>query len=189
MKTIKPLRLSVLTRPFLRGQSQRLAITVIGMHTLGEGGVLLPETELWKTVSAEVGNQSAIDLGIPKLRPEFLVSGQAYTCHQQDKTRCAVEVRVGGLRCQFLVSGDRYWLDGRATEPQAFDTMRLDWQHAFGGPGFAANPAGIGYAPEMVNGLLVQRLPNVERPGHGMDRPDRRPAPACPGAIDRKSVV
>ena len=72
MKTIKPLRLSVLTRPFLRAQSQRLALTVIGMHTLGEGGVLLPETELWKTVSAELGNQSAIDLGIPKLQPEFL---------------------------------------------------------------------------------------------------------------------
>ncbi len=62
--------------------------------------------------------------------------------------------------------------------------MRLDWRHAFGGPGFAANPAGIGYAPEMVNGLLVQRLPNVERPGDGVDRPDRRPAPACPGAMD-----
>ncbi|WGT65741.1 DUF2169 family type VI secretion system accessory protein [Variovorax paradoxus] len=184
MKTIKPLRLSVLTRPFLRAQSQRLALTVIGMHTLGEGGVLLPETELWKTVSAELGNQSAIDLGIPKLRPEFLVSGQAYTCHQQDKTRCAVDLRVGTLRRQFLVSGDRYWLDGRATEPQAFDTMRLDWRHAFGGPGFAANPAGIGYAPEMVNGLLVQRLPNVERPGDGMDRPDRRPVPACPAAMD-----
>jgi hypothetical protein len=45
VKTIKPLRLSVLTRPFLRAQSQRLALTVIGMHTLGEGGVLLPNWE------------------------------------------------------------------------------------------------------------------------------------------------
>lgn len=184
MKTIKPLRLSVLTRPFLRAQSQRLALTVIGMHTLGDKGVLLPETELWKSVSTELGSQSAIDLGIPKLRPEFLVTGQAYTCHQQDKTRCAVDLRVGALQRRFLVSGDRYWLDGRATEPQAFDTMRLDWQHAFGGPGFAANPSGIGHQPEQVNGLMVQRLPNVECPGECMDRPDRRPAPACPGAMD-----
>ena len=75
-----------------------------------------PIAELWKTVSAELGNQSAIDLGIPKLRPEFLVSGQAYTCHQQDKTRCAVDLRVGAVRRQFRVSGDRYWLDGRATD-------------------------------------------------------------------------
>ena len=37
------------------------------------------------------------------------------------------------------VFGDRFWGDGRASAPQPFDTLRRDWQHAFGGPGFAGS--------------------------------------------------
>mgnify|MGYP007061716783 CR=1 FL=1 len=61
MKTVKPLRLSVITRPFLRQGHQRLALTVMGMVSMDEQPVLLPETEFWKTVSEELGPTGAID--------------------------------------------------------------------------------------------------------------------------------
>lgn len=184
MKTVKPLRLSVITRPFLRGRHQRLGVTLMGMVSMGEAPVLLPEPEFWKIASEELGPTGAIDLGIPKTCAEFLATGHAYTRHQQDKTACAVALQVGGLARQLLVFGDRFWLDGRATAPQPFDAMRLDWTRAYGGPDFADNPLGIGRATELVQGLAVQRLPNVEHPHERLDRPDREPEPASLGAID-----
>lgn len=184
MKTVKPLRLSVITRPFLRGGHQRLGVTVMGMVSMGEAPVLLPEPEFWKLAADELGPMGAIDLGIPKVCAEFLATGHAYTHHQKEKTACAVALRVGGIERQLLAFGDRFWLDGRATAPQAFESMRLDWTRAYGGPGFADNPLGIGHAPEIVNGLAVQRLPNVEHPLRRLDRPDREVEPASFGAID-----
>ncbi|MBT2334434.1 DUF2169 domain-containing protein [Variovorax paradoxus] len=184
MKTVKPLRLSVITRPFLRGGHQRLGVTVMGMVSMGEAPVLLPEPEFWKLASDELGPMGAIDLGIPKACAEFLATGHAYTHHQKEKTACAVALRVGGLERQLLAFGDRFWLDGRATPPQAFESMRLDWTRAYGGPGFADNPLGIGHAPEIVNGLAVRRLPNIEHPLRRLDRPDREAEPASLGAID-----
>ncbi|QRF54928.1 DUF2169 domain-containing protein [Variovorax paradoxus] len=184
MKTVKPLRLSVITRPFLRQGQQRLALTVMGMVSMGEEPVLLPETEFWKTVSEELGPTGAIDLGMPKACAEFLATGHAYTHHQAEKTACAVELRVGALARQLVVFGDRYWVDGRASAPQPFESMRLDWSRAYGGPAFADNPLGIGHQPELVNGLWVQRLPNVEHPQRRIDHPGREMEPACFGAID-----
>ncbi|WP_431112307.1 DUF2169 family type VI secretion system accessory protein [Variovorax paradoxus] len=184
MKTVKPLRLSVITRPFLRAAHQRLALTVMGMVSMSEKPVLLPETEFWKTVSDELGPTGAIDLGMPKMRAEFLATGHAYTHHQGDKTACAVAVRVGALSRQLVVFGDRYWIDGRASAPQPFESMRLDWTRAYGGPAFPDNPLGIGHQPELVNGMHVQRLPNVERPDRRIDRPSRVVEPACLGPVD-----
>ena len=184
MKTVKPLRLSIITRPFLRAAHQRLGVTCMGMVAMDETPVLLPEPEFWKAVSNELGPAGVLDLGMPKASAEFLATGHAYTHHQKEKTACAVALNVGALSRQLVVFGDRFWLDGRATAPQPFESMRLDWTRAFGGPAFADNPLGIGHAPELVNGLLVQRLPNVEHPQRRIDRPSRQPEPACFGAMD-----
>ena len=184
MKTVKPLRLSVITRPFLRSGHQRLGVTVIGMVSMGEAPVLLPEPEFWKIAADELGPMGAIDLGIPKVCAEFLATGHAYTHHQEEKTACAVALQVGELARQLLVFGDRFWLDGRATAAQPFESMRLDWTRAYGGPAFAENPLGIGHAHEIVNGLRVQRVPNIENPRQRLDRPDREVEPASLGAID-----
>ncbi|MGJ7608749.1 DUF2169 family type VI secretion system accessory protein [Variovorax sp. LT1R20] len=183
MKTVKPLRLSLITRPFLRDGRQRLGVTLMGMVSMGEAPVLLPEPEFWKVAAEELGPTGAIDLGMPKVCAEFLATGHAYTHHQKEKTACAVALRVGELTRQLLVFGDRFWLDGQATAPQPFESMRLDWTRAYGGPSFVENPAGIGHAHETVNGLTVQRVPNIENPHRRLDRPDREVEPACFDAI------
>lgn len=184
MKTIKPLRLSILTRPYLKDGAHYLAMTTIAMTNLNGERLLLPEPEIWKTLTEELGTDTVFDLGMPKGHAEFLVSGFAHTHHQHDKTRCAVSVRVGSREKTLVVSGDRFWIDGRATAPQAFEAIRLDWRKAFGGPGFAENPLGIGHEDELVNGLKVRRVPNIELASGLLQRPGQPASPAGFGAVD-----
>lgn len=184
MKIVKPLRMSMLTRSFIKDRRHWLGMTAIVMTDgLGPDAKLVPEPDCWKTFAAELGDDFSFDLGMPKANPEFLVTGNAYTCHQSDRTQSAVAVRVGRRTKALHVFGDRFWVDGRASAPQSFDTLRLDWQHAFGGPGFAENPDGIGHADELVNGLQTRRLPNVELPNAMLRRPDQQVEPAGFGLV------
>ena len=184
MKTVKPLRLSVTTRPFLRGGEQRLAVTTLCMASMGEQPVLTPEPEFWKALSDELGPATAIDLGLPKIRAEVLATGFAYTAHQAEKTMCAARLQLGGLAKDLAVFGDRYWIGGRATQPQPFESMRVDWTRAYGGPAFADNPLGRGHGLEQVDGREVQRLPNIEDPSRRVHRPGDQPEPAGFGPLD-----
>jgi uncharacterized protein YjbI with pentapeptide repeats len=184
MKTVKPLRLSVITRPFLRQGEQRLAVTTLCMLSMSGKPVLTPEPEFWKTLSEELGPTTAIDLGIPKARAEMLATGFAYTTHQEEKTRCAARLQLGGLSKDLAVFGDRFWVGGRPTPPQPFEAMRIDWTRAYGGPGFADNPLGRGHGLDVVNGQKVQRVPNIEDPAQRLHHPGDTPVPAGFGPID-----
>ncbi len=178
MKTVKPFRLSLLSRPYRWQRRDTLGVSVLAMVSLGPEPRLMPEQELWQTVSEELDPGSVLDLGVPKRVPEVLASGCCYTAHQEDKTRAAVQLQVGGLRKSLAVFGDRYWLDGRATAPQPFEQMRVDWRHAYGGPGVAENPLGIGSFGEVVHGVQTQRLPNIEWPGAQVRSPQDAVRPA-----------
>ncbi|MDX3905808.1 MAG: DUF2169 domain-containing protein [Pigmentiphaga sp.] len=184
MKIVKPFRLGVMHRPFLHEGRWLLGIGVLAMSGLDDLDQLYPEPEMWKMASEELGEGAVLDMAVPKACAEFLVSGRAYTAHQQDKTACAVKVRVAEVEKPLLVFGDRYWLNGRATAPQPFESMPIDWRHAYGGPDHTANPLGRGTVDEVVNGVHVRRLPNIERPDDLMNRPDRKPRPAGYGPLD-----
>jgi len=183
MKIVKPLRLGVMSRPYVMRRRTRLGLSVFALASLGEPALLLPEADLWQLVGEALGEDGVLDLGVPKPCAEFLVSGQAYTAHQPDRTACVARVRVGDRDKSLLAWGDRYWLDGRATAPQPYEAMPLDWRHAYGGPSYADNPHGRGADEETVNGVRTRRLPNIE-PLHGrMARPDQRPPPAGFGPV------
>ena len=184
MKIVKPLRMSMLTRSFIKDRRHWLGMTAIVMTDgFGLDAKLVPEPDCWKTFATELGEEFSIDLGMPKANPEFLVAGNAYTCHHADRTQSAVAVRVGRRTKALHVFGDRFWVDGRSSAPQPFDMMRLDWQHAFGGPGFAENPVGIGHSDEIVNGLQTRRLPNIELPHAMLRRRDQQVEPAGFGMV------
>jgi uncharacterized protein YjbI with pentapeptide repeats len=185
MKIIKPMRLGMLTRPFTNDQHRWMAVTVIAMTDgLGADARLIPEPHCWQTFGEELGQEAPFDLAMPKSSPEFLVSGLAYTHHQEDKTRCTVRARVGATQKDLLVFGERYWIDGRASTPRPFESLRLDWRHAYGGAGFEENPIGVGREDEAVDGLRVRRLPNVECPDARLHRPDQVVQPAGFGLVD-----
>jgi uncharacterized protein YjbI with pentapeptide repeats len=183
MKTVKPFRLSTLTRPYRWQGRDTLGVSVLGLVSLEAQPMLLPEQELWQLAAEEIGPGNVLDLGVPKLVPEMLVSGHAYTAHQQEKTICAVKVRLAEREKTLTVSGDRFWLDGRATAPQPFDSMRLDWAHAYGGLDVPENPQGMGRVDEMINGVSVRRVPNVEAPDARMASRGQHVRPAGMGAI------
>ncbi|KAF0811583.1 Secreted effector protein PipB2 [Andreprevotia sp. IGB-42] len=185
MEIIKPLRLGVLHRPFRHQQQPHLCVVVLALVALGgEHPALLPEQELWELIEEEQGEDGLIDLAMPKPSAEYLVSGIATTRHQQEKTACAIEACVGDKQKRLTVFGDRFWLAGSASTPQPFDVMPLDRSHAYGGIGYAENPAGMGHAVEWLEGRHVQRIPNVEHAHQLLTSPSQRTAPAGLGRVD-----
>jgi uncharacterized protein YjbI with pentapeptide repeats len=88
--------------------------------------------------------------------------------------------RKNGFDRRIAVFGDRTW-DGAVIKlapsaPERFETMPLVHERAFGGPGFAANPVGLGH-----EGLT--RPPNLEDPDHLVGSPRDTPAPVGFGAV------
>jgi uncharacterized protein YjbI with pentapeptide repeats len=167
MKTTKPFRLSLLVRPYRWQRRDQLGISVLALVNTGDDPRLMPEQELWRIAGEELDLGAVLDLGVPKQVPEVLASGFGYTAHQDEKSVCAVRIRVAELEKTLTVFGDRYLLGGRNTPPQSFEQMRIDWAHAWGGPGTAENPLGIGAIEETIHGVVTRRVPNIELPGRG----------------------
>lgn len=183
MKTLKPLRLGVLTRPY-RWQGQNLlGVAVYAWAGLGRQPLLHPDHELWTALAEDAGPETVFDLVVPKTRQEFLLSGHAYACHQDNAGHCGVRIQVGEREKALLVFGDRYWLDGKASEPQPFLRMPLKWEYAWGGPELE-NPVGKGAQPEHADGLNLKPLPNLEHPGARYRSPSQPGQPVGTGPHD-----
>lgn len=184
MKTLKPFHLGLLTRPYRSARRDQLGVSVFALVDISQAPRLLMEQDLWKLAGAETGGM--LDLATPKLYPEVLVTGHAYPLDPANPGACAVRLQVGAIDKSLLVFGDRYWLDGKATEPQPFERMPLDWSRAFGGPSEPENPLGIGTQDEVIGGVRTRRLPNIEHPQERISAPSQRPSPAGfgPLAID-----
>ncbi|EOV9658667.1 DUF2169 domain-containing protein [Cronobacter turicensis] len=185
MKIVKPLRLSVLNRPFRWEGKNYLGVSVIALADMGPTPKLRPEVELWQLAASELQTSGGvIDMAIPKVRAEFLATGHAYTHHQQEKTACAVRIDVENLSKSLAVFGDRYWAGSKMTLPRPFDEMRLDWSRAYGGEGYEENPHGVGFRPEIHQGHEFRRLPNIEPFEGRMISPKQKPEPASFGPLD-----
>lgn len=70
-----------------------------------------------------------------------------------------------GFDRRIRVLGDRVWRDvvGELLpgQPEPFTAMPISWERAFGGTGWDANPAGVGYATSKTP---PTRMPNLEWP-------------------------
>ncbi|PHM45499.1 pentapeptide repeat-containing protein [Xenorhabdus mauleonii] len=164
MKIIKPLRLSILYRPYRWLQKNHLGVSVMALADMGSSPRLRPEAELWQLAENELKTcNGIIDLAIPKPCAEFLATGYAYNHHQDNKSACTARIQIERLDKSLAVFGNRYWIDDKPSKPQPFEQMRLDWSQAFGGEGYENNPHGIGFRPEeLTEGIKVHRLPNIE---------------------------
>ncbi|MGX9935515.1 DUF2169 domain-containing protein [Advenella kashmirensis] len=184
MKTIKPMRAGVLTRPYQwRGQTRLSCGVYVLISSDGKGPYLQSDQKIWAEVLPTLDSGGVLDQIMPKAHPEYLVSGFAYTAHQADKTQCMVRVEVGDLHKELRVCGDRYWMGNSLTQAESFERMPLDWAHAYGGPAFQQNPEGKGIDPVQVNGTSAVPAPNVEDPLQGVNKKSDRPAPASFGPI------
>jgi len=182
MKVLKDVEHGLLFSVFGLGGTWYLQAAVSLFFPLGEPDALLPEKEMWQCAQRRLPKGTMLDAGFPKPRGEFLAAGSCFPASGPAPAG-RVAVRVGPLFRELSVFGDREWMrgpSGLAPGPaRTFSEMPLDWSRAFGGPGFAENPAGRGAGPvDAPWGETVRPLPNVEDPAALVGLPSDAPAPA-----------
>ncbi|MBM4359264.1 MAG: DUF2169 domain-containing protein [Deltaproteobacteria bacterium] len=187
MKVIKPQRLSVLQRVVEHRRQCSLVVSVIAYVPFDAPRRLLVEQALWKDV-AEVVPGGVADECYPKGRGEILVSGSAYAPEKQATAAvCELSLMRRGkplVGKRLAVWGNRYWVGNERTEPTPFESMPVDWAHAYGGVGFAKNPLGKGFVALETEHGVVHPLPNVERQDAMLLDRDDHPEPAGFGTYD-----
>ncbi|EDP65160.1 hypothetical protein BAL199_01399 [alpha proteobacterium BAL199] len=160
------MRLGLLSRAQREPPKVYFFVTALGYFDLLDPSDFDLETKMWPMTAGALGS-IPLDVGMPKPRGEVVMIGEAAAPGGQAVTQMAVEFAVGSVRKPLTVFGDRYWElfnDGAVfTKPLPFERMPLVWERAFGGPDFAANPTGTGYAAQaaLSEGRRV-RLPNIE---------------------------
>ncbi len=185
MRTIKPSRLSLLTRVIEHDRRPRLVIGVTAAFRLDAEKQLVTDMAMWPPViEALVAENGILDEATPKSRGEVLVTGNCYPPGGTPQAVSFARVKVGSVDKRLAVIGERRWKMGVPTEPQPFDKMPVDWTRAFGGEGFERNPKGRGFAPVEADGAKVHALPNVEDPRNLIKSPSDTPEPAGFGGLD-----
>jgi uncharacterized protein YjbI with pentapeptide repeats len=184
MKTIKPQKLGVLTRCFEFGRRFNFGVSVLMFIPLSKDPALLSEVGMWKFAAAELGKDAALDAAVPKSKPEFIVTGNAYMPGGKPGPGCTVRARLGEREKLLHVFGDRYWNGPFKTDPEPFMSMPLDWAHAFGGEGYDKNPLGKGFKPVKKDKVEIKWLPNIQYPTRLDASPDQLTEPAGFGPVD-----
>ena len=115
-----------------------------------------------------------------KLHTDLLFKGSCHAPEGRPVTECPVRFSVGDWSKSLRVVGRRVWSDaygGAArSAPLPFTKMPIDWAHAFGGPGYALNPAG--------KGVGTAELPNLEHPGDPVRAREDRLKPISLGPLN-----
>ncbi len=190
MRTLKPQRLGVLTRPFEHDGRCHLVVTVLVGFRFAEPDVPIHEAALWQAVTSALPEGSALDEAMAKPRGEVLVTGAAYPPLGEPAIGCAVEVRLGPIHKRLYVVGDRRWETTGPSDPEPFTRMPVTWARAFGGESHAENPFGRGVgAVTDRDGHKRVPLPNIEDPDALLRARGDRPTPVGLAPIDVRSAV
>ena len=150
MKIIKPATVALLYRTLRFEQRDLLSIGMLAMFPLESANIqaLAAEADLWKFSEQALGKATVLDAALPKPRGEWFAYGAAYAPNRKAVPLLSTLVDIGGARKELYVFGDRHFNDfGGITQAVPFIRMPIDAAHAYGGPGVAANPSGIGAAP------------------------------------------
>jgi uncharacterized protein YjbI with pentapeptide repeats len=119
-----------------------------------------------------------------KPRAEVMLRGTCHTPLGKPLAECPVRFSVGSWSKILRVVGRRFWSDDLPgavmSETAPFTTMPVDYAHALGGPGHAANPVGRGVAGH----AQTRELPNVEHAGALIRGRRDDPGPAGFGPIN-----
>ncbi len=175
MNIIKPLQL--MGKQAIVEQDGRFHLVVsasLGFR-LSSGSVLLETDAMSESIGA-MGSNPIPDIGMPKPRAEYLVSGSFHAPGGEAVRGGEVKVEFGSQNKTLYVFGDRSWEMGLPTQAQMITEMPLDYSRAFGGGDYPKNPVGIGYKQE--------QLPNLENPDQLLTSANVSIEPAGLGALD-----
>jgi uncharacterized protein YjbI with pentapeptide repeats len=184
VRIIKPQRISILQRLFEVRRERHFAIGLTAYLPFEAPELVLPEISMWQQLPQQLGKDVALDEGLPKPRGEVLVFGEAFAPGGQPRPAFRVRAQVGPVDKTIYVVGKRRWVRGVPSEPEPLERIALGWDKAFGGPGFALNPGGMGFAPIEENGEKVHYLPHLEDPNRLLTSPRQQPPPAGFGPLD-----
>ncbi|HEY4119578.1 MAG TPA: DUF2169 domain-containing protein [Byssovorax sp.] len=187
-----PLAVGFLSWRFMPREDS-LVLVVKGTYALAHGGRAVavdPEPVLGDVFAGDDALAGAClhasELVPFKPKADALLVGKVYTPEGKPLPRCSASFSVGGAALSLLVTGDRYWLhppSPQTSEPRPFSAMDIGYARAFGGPGWAANPAGRGVFAADAHDAIDRPLPNVEDPRDLVQKPGDRPAPAGFGPL------
>jgi uncharacterized protein YjbI with pentapeptide repeats len=187
MQLIKPMALGITTRCIEFRRRLGLVVTAsvyFPFRPTGESAVWT-EASMWKFLGEQMPEGPFIDECGIKAQSEYLVRAIA---HAPNGPAQAVEVaaRVAGREKRVHAVGPRRWNGRDAAPPEFFESLLLDWQHTYGGPGFAANPLGMGRDVRVPSGggEPARWLPQVVLPGLNPGTPDDAVPPVSFGPID-----
>lgn len=182
MQITKPDNLALLYRSMRLEKQNRFAIGIMAAFQFADdsAAALLPETQLWGMAEKALASGECLDAGFAKPAAEFFVYGSAWAPLAKPVENLLVTVQLGALRKSLYVSGDRYFNRlGLVSRPQPFIAMPIHQPTAFGGHGFAQNPAGKGFCPlDGAGDASGFPLPNVEHPSRLMVGKDDTQPPA-----------
>ena len=179
MRVIKPMSLSVLSRPFEFRRQFSLGISVLAFMPMTDEPKLLAETGMWGFLTENLPKDVAVDMGMPKRYGEFLVAGAAHAPNAAPVAGLRVGAQLGSRTKTLNVLGDRFWDGNAASPPAPFTTMPITWERAYGGPAEPTNPLGLGADMRGASAEKPAAMPNISAGAGG-----GAPRPAGFGAID-----
>jgi len=181
MKIIKPQNIGYMGACLHRHKAPSHVITGILGFDLTDCRSFSLDADLRALVDEVVGPSGFWDLWMPKTRGEYLVWGSAVSA--TPVRELSVSVQCGPLKKQLNVFGESHWypslLGWNASPPSPFQSLPVDWHHAYGGKGFVSNPLGVGFAnEEKVSKGEPAALPAVYYPGEKQVRLNQKVEPA-----------
>jgi hypothetical protein len=150
--------------------------------------------EFWAEPADKASLRCDNDCVLGKHTTDIVVNGTAYAPNGSPVRSLDVALQVGPVRKVLKVFGNRVWRAGGGglSVPEAFSSMPLLYERAFGGvdrgssdPGrdwYWPNPVGVGFVAN-VSRVTHLRAPNIEYPNQLISAWDARPSPAGFGAL------
>jgi uncharacterized protein YjbI with pentapeptide repeats len=169
MKVINPLQLNQNTRVLEYNNKYFFTVSLSLGINLPSGATILG-FDCLKDAIVCMGDSPVPDMGMPKPRGEYLVSGTFHSPGGKEVTFGRVTVQIGGVEKGLNVSGPRQWRHGMSYPTATITSLPIDYKYAYGGEGYTKNPDGIGYKDD--------RLPCIENPTETVVSPKDRPKPA-----------
>jgi uncharacterized protein YjbI with pentapeptide repeats len=163
MKIIKPLRIGLIHRTYQFKKKNWFVVSPLLFFRLGTGELLVEHLQ-WPLALSGPGMTTGLDMGMPKINGEVLISGFAFAPYGKNVNEQDIGFKMSSIEKRIHVVGNREWKksgqDYIRSSAELFKKMPVSYDRAFGGKEYPENPEGCGF--ECVkNGDF--RLPNIER--------------------------
>lgn len=179
----------------IRPPAVSVTFLVKGTYDLRPGGAATPAEEP-EPLSGDLHFEDdpahslryASDFALFKPRADVIVVGHCHAPGGKPSPVVRAGFAIGSYSKAIAVLGDRLArgsvLGLSRPDPEPFLRMPLRYENAWGGPGYAKNPIGKGFAEEVApDGKKVRRMPNLENPENLVVDSQGKVDPWCPGPI------